>query len=45
MEALNIPAISVMYAGNLSVPSQNFCCRYEIAALMQCLTRNLVECE
>ena len=25
--------------------SQNLCCRYEIAALLQCLTRNLVECE
>ena len=30
---------------SVSVPSQNFCYCYEIAALMQCLTRNLVECE
>lgn len=34
-EALNIRVICVVYAGNVSVPSQNFCCPYEMAALMQ----------
>jgi hypothetical protein len=34
-----------VFRESVSVPSQNLCCRHEIAALMQGLTRNLVECE
>ena len=45
MEALNIPLICVVHVGYRSVPSKNLCSRYEMAALLQCLTRNLVECE